>query len=105
MGGSTGGGFKVVRFGVMTQHAVGEIRKVLHPRAVIVTRVGKTPVRPEALMNVMAFLALYVATHAVGTLVLTGTWQRPGYGRERGAGRDVEHRARTGGSRSGRPLW
>ena len=23
-------------------------------------------------MNVMAFLALYVATHAVGTLVLTG---------------------------------
>ncbi len=72
MGGSTGGGFKVVRFVVMTQHAVGEIRKVLHPRAVIVTRVGKTAVRPEALMNVMAFLALYVATHAVGTLVLTG---------------------------------
>jgi len=70
MGGSTGGGFKVVRAAVVTEHTRGEIRKVLHPRAVIVTRLGRTPVRGEIVLNVLAFLGMYVATHAVGTVVL-----------------------------------
>jgi trk system potassium uptake protein len=70
MGGSTGGGFKVVRAAVVTEHTMGEIRKVLHPRAVVVTRLGRTPVRNEIVLNVLAFLGMYVATHAVGTVIL-----------------------------------
>lgn len=71
MGGSTGGGFKVVRAVVVVKHTVSEIRKVLHPRAVIVTKLGKTPVRPDVLLNVLAFLAIYVGTHGLGTILLT----------------------------------
>jgi len=71
MGGSTGGGFKVVRAAVVTEHTRGEIRKVLHPRAVMVTRLGRTPVRSEIVLNVLAFLGMYVATHAAGTVALT----------------------------------
>jgi trk system potassium uptake protein TrkH len=70
MGGSTGGGFKVVRAAVVTQHIRGEVRKVLHPQAMIVTRLGRTPVRPEVVLNVLAFLGLYVVTHALGTVAL-----------------------------------
>jgi trk system potassium uptake protein TrkH len=70
MGGSTGGGFKVVRAAVVTEHTRGEIRKVLHPRAVVVTRLGRTPVRNEIVLNVLAFLGMYVATHAAGTVAL-----------------------------------
>ncbi len=70
MGGSTGGGFKVVRAAVVTQHARGEIRKILHPRAVIVTRLGRSPVRADIVLNVLAFLALYMFTHAIGTAIL-----------------------------------
>jgi trk system potassium uptake protein TrkH len=65
MGGSTGGGFKVIRGAVVTQHVLDEIRKVLHPRAVIITRVGGKPIREELVLKVLAFLAMYMATHAV----------------------------------------
>ena len=70
MGGSTGGGFKVVRAVVVAKHTASEIRKVLHPRAVIVTKLGKTPVRSDVLLNVLAFLAIYVGTHGLGTILL-----------------------------------
>ncbi len=70
MGGSTGGGFKVIRGAVVTQHGLDEIRKVLHPRAVIITRVGGKPIREDLVLKVLAFLAMYMATHAVGTFIL-----------------------------------
>ena len=70
MGGSTGGGFKTVRTGVVFKHVAGEIRRVLHPQAVVVTKLGGRAIRPELLHNVLAFLALYVVTHAVGTLCI-----------------------------------
>ena len=70
MGGSTGGGFKVVRLIAVAKHAAGEIRKLLHPRAVVVPKLGKRPIRGDVMLNIMAFLALYVATHGVGTLIL-----------------------------------
>jgi trk system potassium uptake protein TrkH len=70
MGGSTGGGFKVVRFAVVVKHAAGEIRKVLHPRAVLVTTLGRHPIKGDVLLNVLAYLTLYVATHAIGTALL-----------------------------------
>ncbi len=70
MGGSTGGGFKVVRAAVVLKHTVGEIRKVLHPRAVVVTMLGRRPIRADVLHNVLAFLALYLLTHGIGTLLM-----------------------------------
>lgn len=70
MGGSTGGGFKVVRLIAVAKHASGEIRKLLHPRAVVVPKLGRRPIRGDVMLNIMAFLALYVATHGLGTLVL-----------------------------------
>jgi trk system potassium uptake protein TrkH len=70
MGGSTGGGFKMIRGAVVAQHVLGEIRKVLHPRAVIITRVGGRPIREELVFKVLAFLAMYMGTHAIGTVIL-----------------------------------
>ncbi len=70
MGGSTGGGFKVVRAVVVLKHAVSEVRKILHPRAIFVSKLGRVPIRSENLLNVLAFLALYVLTHGIGTLLL-----------------------------------
>jgi trk system potassium uptake protein TrkH len=70
MGGSTGGGFKVVRVVVLAKHTLGEFKRVLHPQAVIVTRLGRTPVRPDILLKVVGLFALYIGTHGVGTLLL-----------------------------------
>lgn len=70
MAGSTAGGFKMVRAAVVTQHVRREILKVVHPRAVIVTRLGRQPLRGDVVLNVLAYLALYMFTHAAGTAVL-----------------------------------
>ncbi len=70
MGGSTGGGFKVVRAAVVAKHTLGEIKKILHPRAVVVTKIGTRAVRSEVLHNVLAFLALYGMTHGIGTIII-----------------------------------
>ncbi len=70
MGGSTGGGFKMIRGAVVAQHVFGEIRKVLHPRAVIITRVGGRPIRDDLVFKVLAFLGMYMGTHAIGTVIL-----------------------------------
>jgi trk system potassium uptake protein TrkH len=70
MGGSTGGGFKTVRITVVLKHVAGELRKVLHPQAVVVTKLGGRPIRPEVLHNVLAFLAMYMVTHGLGTLAI-----------------------------------
>jgi trk system potassium uptake protein TrkH len=37
---------------------------------VIVTRVGGRPIREDLVLKVLAFLAMYMGTHAVGTVVL-----------------------------------
>ena len=70
MGGSTGGGFKVVRVVVMVKHTLGEFKRVLHPQAVIVTRLGRRPVRPDILLKVVGLFVLYIGTHGAGTLLL-----------------------------------
>ncbi len=70
MGGSTGGGFKMARAVVVLKHAVSEVRKVLHPQAIFVTTLGRGPIRPDILLNVLAFLALYMVTHGIGSLLL-----------------------------------
>lgn len=70
MGGSTAGGFKMVRAVVVLKHALGEIRKVLHPRAIVVMKLGGRPLREDVVLNVLAYLALYMVTHGVGTLIL-----------------------------------
>ncbi len=70
MGGSTGGGFKTARAVVVLKHAVSEVQKVLHPRAIFVTKLGRALIRSDILANVLAFLALYVATHGIGSLLL-----------------------------------
>lgn len=60
----------MIRAAVVAQHVLGEIRKVLHPRAVIVTRVGGQPIRQDLVLKVLAFLAMYMGTHAIGTAIL-----------------------------------
>ncbi len=73
MGGSTGGGFKMARAVVVLKHAASEVKKVLHPRALFVTKLGRSPIRSDILANVLAFLALYVVTHGAGSLLIAAS--------------------------------
>lgn len=70
MSGSTGGGVKTVRIHVLMRHVVAELKKSVHPRAVVATRVGPKVVGESVLLNVLAFLLLFVILYGAGVLVL-----------------------------------
>ncbi|HSG81972.1 MAG TPA: potassium transporter TrkG, partial [Gemmatimonadota bacterium] len=71
MAGSTGGGMKTLRLWAALKQGIVELRKHLHPRAVIVTRVGGSVVPEGVMLNILAFLLLFVASFIVGALLLT----------------------------------
>lgn len=71
MAGSTGGGMKTLRLWAALKQGIVELRKHLHPRAVIVTRVGGKVVHEGIMLNILAFMLLFVASFIVGALLLT----------------------------------
>jgi trk system potassium uptake protein TrkH len=70
MSGSTGGGAKVIRINVLMRHALAELKKSVHPRAVVVTRMGSKALKEDVLLNVLAFLLLFAIIYAAGVLAL-----------------------------------
>ncbi len=70
MSGSTGGGVKTVRIHVLLRHVVSEMKKSLHPRAVVATRVGTKVVGEGVLLNVLAFLLVFFILYGAGVLLL-----------------------------------
>jgi len=68
--GSTGGGIKVVRHLLLIKNSALELRRLVHPRAVIPVRYNKAAVNQEIIFNIMAFLLFYIAIFIFGTLVM-----------------------------------
>ncbi len=73
MAGSTSGGPKSVRVLLILKHGFGEMRRYLHPQAVLVTKLGGVPVERGVMLNIFAFMIVYVGLFGVGTLVMAGT--------------------------------
>lgn len=70
MAGSTGGGIKAVRVLLLLKATGNEIRKHLHPKAVLLTRVGTKPVGEDTLANIVGFVMLYLLLCLAGATVL-----------------------------------
>jgi trk system potassium uptake protein len=70
MAGSTSGGMKMVRVLLVLQHALLEIRKQLHPRAVFVPKIAGKMVPEHVMLNVLGFILLYMILFGVGTLAM-----------------------------------
>lgn len=70
-GGSTGGSIKQVRWMLMLKHALREVKRIIHPRAVASIKIGDYPVNEEILRTVMSFGFLYLLLSGISTLFLT----------------------------------
>jgi trk system potassium uptake protein TrkH len=70
MAGSTSGGIKVVRQVVLFENSFREIRRLLHPNAVIPLRLNGRVVPSEVIREVLSFVILYLALVILGTIVL-----------------------------------
>lgn len=68
--GSASGGIKVVRWMIVFKNTAREVRRALHPRAVLPVRLGTRVVPEEAVRSVAAFLSLYIGLFSFVTLAL-----------------------------------
>lgn len=57
--GSTGGGPKIMRIVVMLKNSTQELKRMIHPNAVIPVRLNKMAVEESVVTNVLAFIAFY----------------------------------------------
>ena len=70
-GGSTGGGMKVSRAIILVKSGFSDIRRMLHPRSVVSTKVEGEVLSKETERNVHTYFILWVSIVAVSTLLLS----------------------------------
>ena len=70
MAGSTAGGVKTFRIAVLTKAASADLRRIVHPRGVFVTRFGKETVSDSVMESIQTFFLFYMFLFMSGTVVL-----------------------------------
>ncbi len=68
--GSAGGGPKVVRHVLMARFTLRELKRTLHPRAVLPVKLGGRPVPEHILRDVQVFMLFYLLTFSVGAALV-----------------------------------
>ena len=68
--GSTGGGMKVIRVLLLFKQGFREIKKLIHPRAVFVIKLGKQPLDNNIIEAVWGFFAAYIFLFVIMLLAL-----------------------------------
>lgn len=71
MAGSTAGGMKAMRVRLLLRHGLTELKRSVHPRAVIVARLGKQTVPDRTFMRVLAFALFFIGLFVLGAFALT----------------------------------
>jgi trk system potassium uptake protein TrkH len=69
--GSTAGGVKIIRHVVLFKNSFLELKRQLHPAAVIPVRINGKAVERKIVFNVLAFIMIYILIFIVGTILLS----------------------------------
>ena len=70
MAGSTAGGIKTFRLGVLVKAAANDLRRIIHPRAVFPTRFGSARVPDPVVESVQSFFLFYMFLFMTGTFLM-----------------------------------
>ncbi len=70
-GGSTSGSIKQIRLLVLLKVSIREINKLVHPRAVLPVRLGNKMVNEGVVLNIVAFVLLYILIFIISSLLMT----------------------------------
>lgn len=71
--GSTAGGIKIVRHTLLFKNSFLEMKRQLHPSAVIPVRLNNTAVSRDITYNVLAFVMIYLLVFGIGVFLLSFT--------------------------------
>ncbi|MDH3699148.1 MAG: TrkH family potassium uptake protein [Flavobacteriaceae bacterium] len=69
--GSTSGGIKIIRHLVIFKNSFLELRRLLHPKAIIRIKIDRKIVAPRVITHIQVFLLFYLILFALGSLVMT----------------------------------
>lgn len=69
--GSTAGGVKIVRHIILVKNSILELKRQLHPSAIIPVRLNGRAVDPSITYNVVAFIMIYIIIFAMGSVIMT----------------------------------
>jgi trk system potassium uptake protein len=68
--GSTSGGVKLVRHIILAKNSILELKRQLHPSAVIPVRLNSRAINPTVTYSIKAFIMLYLIIFALGCVVM-----------------------------------
>ncbi len=71
--GSTSGGVKVVRHIIIIKNSILELKKLIHPSAVIPVKLNRKAVSEESVFNVLSFFLIYLMIFIFGAVVMAST--------------------------------
>ncbi len=77
MAGSTSGSIKIYRHEILYASSRVDVRRLIHPRGVFVTRIGKNPVKDTVVEAVQTFFMLYMFAFmaaSFGLAVISSIW-------------------------------
>lgn len=69
--GSTGGSIKIVRVVLLLKNSILELKRLIHPSAVIPVRLNSQAVTSQIVNNVLAFVSFYILTVMISTGVIS----------------------------------
>ena len=69
--GSTGGGIKIMRIVLLSKNGYYELKRLIHPHAIIPVKFNKHSVDSKIVTNVLAFFMLYMVIFFVSTIIFT----------------------------------
>lgn len=70
--GSTSGGIKIIRHLIFTKNSFLELKRILHPNAVIPVKINKKSVSKSVIFKTMTFVFVYVMVFILGVIILLG---------------------------------
>src|SRR5699024_7292633 len=70
--GATTGGFKIIRVYLLTKQGLRELKRLVHPRAVVPLKLGGRTLDQEVANAVWGYVSLYILCVVVLTLIVSG---------------------------------
>ena len=70
--GSTGGGVKVIRVLLILKNSYYELKRLIHPKAIIPMRLNNKTVPQTIVNNVLAFIVFYLMVFMIGSIIMAG---------------------------------
>ena len=68
--GSTAGGVKIVRHLILIKNSILELKRQIHPSAVLPVRFNSRAVNRDITFNILAFIMIYISIFALGSIVM-----------------------------------